>query len=118
MTKEELEKIIEADLFQQRGFLLRYIDYGKALVADEIFAGLDVIDREMAMFQKDVELSKEKQVFEELKAKYAGEVHQELLKEFEALLRNVDAAHTALITDYRKPRIEDLKSKYKKPASE
>lgn len=109
MTKEELEKIIETDLFQMRGFATRYIDYGKRFVASDIFTEIEMIDAETLALQKQVEQT-EKAAFEKLKAEHPDQA--DLVKAFGEILKNVDQAHTNIMNTFKRSRMAELKKKH------
>jgi hypothetical protein len=109
MTKEELEKIIETDLFQMRGFATRYIDYGKRFVAKEILDEIDVIDAETKALQLQVEQT-EKAEFERLKAAHPDQA--DLVKAFGELLKNIDQSHTNIMNTYKRSKMAELKKKH------
>lgn len=115
MTKEELDKILETDLFQQKGFLVRYLDYGKAIASTEILDDLDKIDKELSELQRGVEQTHEKAALEGIVLKYKGKSEDvdALLAEFETLIKDVDQAHTELIKTFKKPKLEALREKYR-----
>jgi len=111
MTQEELDKIIETDLFQMRGFAIRYIDYGKQLaqpLAAEIFKELEQVDIEIRAMQSQVERT-EKEALQALKS--ANQDKPELMAAFEAVISNTDKAHTDILV-IKKAMIDGVKAKF------
>lgn len=137
--KETVDKEIGNDTELFRTGCLKYINYGRQLLSEEMASGgqftkaqvdevvstqvkstakvildeVDKIEQEVTSRAAKVEEFTEKQAFFKLKMKYAGnESVSAVLAEVEALMQSVDVAHTKVLTEYKAPALQQLRERY------